>query len=56
MYARGAILWLPPKANIPSEHLSAADSVEEGCFNHPVLVLSVNAAETTAIVLVVSAS
>jgi hypothetical protein len=56
MYSRGTILWLPPKSNIPSEHLSAADLVDEGCFNHPVLVLSVNAAETSAIVLIVRVS
>lgn len=56
MYSRGAIFWLPPKANIPNEHLPGADLIEEGCFNHPVLVLSVNAAETMAVVLVVSAS
>ncbi|KAF1915523.1 hypothetical protein BDU57DRAFT_450835 [Ampelomyces quisqualis] len=54
MCTRGAILWLPPKTSIPSEHHPPADLVEEGCFNHPVLVLSVNAAETAVIVLIIT--
>jgi hypothetical protein len=53
MYTSGTILWLPPKGEIPAEQLVAASYIEEGCFNHPVLVMSVNQTRTEVLVLVV---
>ena len=53
MYSAGSIMWLPPKDRIPSEHLYAARDIDEGCFNHPVLVLSADRAQTEVIFLTV---
>ena len=33
----GAILWLPPVSEIP---FPMGDEIPEGCYNHPVVVLS----------------
>jgi hypothetical protein len=53
MYTSGAIFWLPPKSEIPTDHLMAASYIDEGCFNHPVLVLSADHARTEVVVLMV---
>jgi hypothetical protein len=53
MYPAGSIHWLLPRDRIPSEHLLAAQEVDEGCYNHPVLILAVDATFTEAAVLIV---
>lgn len=49
----GCILWLPKKDDI-DERLLAGVDIEDGCFNHPIVVLSTNRAEGKATVLIVS--
>jgi hypothetical protein len=53
MYSAGAILWLPSKEDIPSEYHFATESIEEGCFNHPVLILAADPTHTEVIFLLV---
>jgi hypothetical protein len=53
MYSAGAILWLPPKQDVPSQHLLAANTIDEGCFNHPVLILCSDSTHTEVVVLLV---
>lgn len=48
----GCILWLPKKDDI-DRHSVGAD-IGDGCFNHPVVVLSVDLVEKKAIILIVS--
>lgn len=55
-YIVGSILWLPPKAEIPFEYRYEANTIEEGCFNHPVLILSVDQAKTEVVILIVRQS
>jgi len=49
----GCILWLPRKDQI-DRRLALVSEIDDGCFNHPVAVLSVNPEERTAIVFIVS--
>ena len=49
----GCILWLRKRDEIDA-HLLATVSIEDGCYNHPVVVLSANLVERTALVLIVS--
>lgn len=49
----GCILWLPKKDQI-DQHLLRGLNIDDGCFNHPVVVLSVNPEELDAIILIVS--
>ncbi|KAF2123999.1 hypothetical protein P153DRAFT_351626 [Dothidotthia symphoricarpi CBS 119687] len=53
-YDVGSILWLPPKDEIPIEYHATANSIDDGCFNHPVVVLSVNRARTEVVVLIMT--
>lgn len=49
----GCILWLPTKDRIDHRLLVGVD-IDDGCFNHPVVVLSTDLAEGKAIILIVS--
>lgn len=49
----GCILWLPKKAEI-NEHLLVDFDINNGCFNHPVVVLSTNLNQGKATVFIVS--
>lgn len=49
----GCILWLPKKDQI-DQHLVIGLDIDDGCFNHPVVVLSVDPEERNATVLIVS--
>ena len=49
----GCILWLPRKDKI-KEYLLEGMEIDDGCFNHPVLVLSTEPAQGKASVLIVS--
>lgn len=48
----GCILWLPAK-DVVGRHSVSAD-IGDGCFNHPVVVLSVNPVGKKATILIVS--
>ncbi|KAF2794703.1 hypothetical protein K505DRAFT_303510, partial [Melanomma pulvis-pyrius CBS 109.77] len=52
-FSAGAIFWLPAKNEIANKHLDAAETIEDGCFNHPVLILAVmpNRKEVTILVM-----
>ncbi|KAF1837766.1 hypothetical protein BDW02DRAFT_645127 [Decorospora gaudefroyi] len=50
-YDIGSIYWLPARDKVPAEHLHATVHIDSGCFNHPVVILWVNALRTEAIVL-----
>lgn len=50
----GSILFLPPKLEIASEHHYATNAIDDGFFNHPVLILATNSAGTEVVVLGVS--
>lgn len=50
----GSILWLPSRSDIATEYSSAIKDFDEGCFNHPVLVLATNSAKTEVVVLMVT--
>jgi hypothetical protein len=49
----GCILWLPKKDEI-DEHLLVGVRMDDGCFNHPVVVLSADPVERKATILIVS--
>jgi hypothetical protein len=49
----GRILWLPKKDEI-NEDLLVNVGIEDGCFHHPVMVLSVDQVERKATILIVS--
>jgi hypothetical protein len=48
----GCILWLPKKDDIEQRFLTGFD-IDDGCFNHPVLVLSTRSSGRKAMVLIV---
>lgn len=50
----GSILWLPPKSEVSGTNHYATNVMDDGCFNHPVLVLAANTARTEVIVLVIT--
>jgi hypothetical protein len=52
-YDIGSIHWLPPRNEVPLEHLHATVHIDSGCFNHPVVILWVNPLKTEAIILIV---
>ena len=52
-FSAGTILWLPAKNEIANEHLDAAEIIEDGCFNHPVLILAVKPGNEEVIILMV---
>ena len=47
----GCILWLQKKEEISASHLNAS-TLDDGCFDHPVVIMSVDKRE--AIILIVS--
>jgi len=49
----GCILWLPRKDQT-DQHVVIGSYIDDGCFNHPVVVLSVDLEGRTATVLIVS--
>lgn len=49
----GCIFWLPKKDYI-DERLLAGIDIDDGCFNHPVVVLSIDPNDGKATVLIVS--
>ena len=49
----GCILWLPRRVEI-DEHLLVGADIDDGCFNHPVAVLSTDQAGRKATILIVS--
>ena len=49
----GCTLWLPNKHKIDAHLLEGVD-IDDGCFNHPIVVLSTDLVEGKATVLVVS--
>ena len=49
----GYILWLPRKDEIDAQLLGDAE-IDDGCFNHPIVVLSTDQADGTATILIVS--
>jgi hypothetical protein len=54
-YDIGSIYWLPALNRVPREHLYATVPIDPGCFDHPVVILWVNAQKTEAIILTVRA-
>lgn len=54
MYSEGSISWLPPKQDLPHEHALATEALDDGCFNHPVLILATDYTRHEAIILIVS--
>lgn len=56
MCSAGSIHWLLPKDRIPSEHLLAAPEIDDGCLDHPVLILAANAARKEVAILIVRIS
>jgi hypothetical protein len=54
-YDIGSIYWLPALNRVPREHLYATVHIDPGCFDHPVVILWVNAQKTEAIILTVRA-
>jgi hypothetical protein len=55
MYSAGSIYWLPPKEQICSDHLLTTDLLEDGCFNHPVVILATDSSHKEAALLIVCA-
>ena len=49
----GCILWLPKKDDI-DQSLLTGFNIDNGCFNHPVVVLSTGSSGRKAMVLIVS--
>jgi len=49
----GSILWRPGKDQI-DEHIVNGLNIDNGCFNHPVVILSVGLKERTAAVFMAS--
>lgn len=49
----GCVLWLPKKDDI-DQCLLEGTNIDEGCFHHPVVILSTNSVEGKATVLIVS--
>lgn len=49
----GCIRWLPKKDDI-DQCLLAGTNIDEGCFHHPVVILSTDDVERKATVLIVS--
>lgn len=49
----GSILWLPKKDDI-DQRLLTGTNIDEGCFHHPVVILSTDSVEGNATVLIVS--
>ncbi|KAH7386706.1 hypothetical protein DE146DRAFT_179389 [Phaeosphaeria sp. MPI-PUGE-AT-0046c] len=54
MYSEGSILWLPPREDILYEYALATDALDEGCFNHPVLVLAADYTHNEAVILIIT--
>ncbi|OAL02754.1 hypothetical protein IQ06DRAFT_303404 [Phaeosphaeriaceae sp. SRC1lsM3a] len=54
MYLEGTIAWLPPRQNIQPEHSLGAEALDDGCFNHPVLILAADNARNEAVVLIIT--
>jgi hypothetical protein len=52
-FSAGSILWLPAKDQIANEHLDDAGTIEDGCFDHPVLILAVKPGKKEVIILMV---
>lgn len=53
MYNEGSILWLPRREVIPVMHKIHTPNMEDGCFNHPVVLLEVNKVRARAVILIV---
>ena len=49
----GSILWLPEKDDIDPRLLTGVE-IDDGCFHHPVVILSTNLEDGKATVLIVS--
>jgi hypothetical protein len=49
----GHILWLPKKEDIRPRKLVADLKFDDGCYNHPVVILSTDELNRTATVLLV---
>lgn len=39
METEGVVFWLPPRADIQSNHYAAIDSIDPNWFEHPVLLV-----------------
>ena len=55
MYSEGSILWLPPRKDILDEHAFGTEALQDGCLNHPVLVLAADYTRNEAVILIVRA-
>lgn len=52
--ARGDILWLKPKSDCCVTRPFASIEMEDGCFDHPALILHADPQQATATILLVS--
>lgn len=52
-FGAGTILWLPAKDDIAKEHLEVAGTIDDGCFDHPVLILAVKPGKKEVVILMV---
>jgi len=55
IYEVGAILWLPSKDQIPGD-LQIRTEIDDGCFDHPALIIWIDKGSTKATILIVSTS
>lgn len=53
IYEVGAILWLPPKDQIPGD-LQSRTEIDDGCFDHPALIIWIDQGFTKATILIIT--
>lgn len=53
IYEVGAILWLPSKDQIPDD-LQSRTEIDDGCFDHPALIIWIDQGFTKATILIIT--
>lgn len=53
IYEVGAILWLPSKDQIPGD-LQIRTEIDDGCFDHPALIIWIDKGSTKATILIIT--